>query len=139
MEYSCQKVRLFRMSSKAQCKIWKEKQNLSHQEQKQTLVSIPTADLNIYCMISVLTVKKSEVNMLLNNSLPYFTCFLAPILPTLALTRVWHPGILGKTNLGVGSLYVRRRKPQAQVGKLLSASACVPRENVPHHTTSYTN
>lgn len=44
---------------------------------------------------------------------------------------LWH---IWKTNLGVGSLCLRRRKPQAQVGTPLSASACGPRERTsPHH------
>lgn len=59
---------------------------------------------------------------------------LAPTAPNTSSNKTLTLGHIWKTNLGVRSLCERRRKPQAQLGTLLSASACDPRERTsPHH------
>ena len=59
--------------------------------------------------------------------------FLAPHSQKLVLTRLLHSGIFEKQTSGVRSVCERRRKPQAQVGTVLSASACDPRERTSPH------
>lgn len=68
--------------------------------------------------------------------LTLFTHLSQPPLPKkLALTILLHSGICEKQT-SVRSLCQRRRRPQAQVGTVLSASACDPRERTsPHHLT----
>lgn len=63
-----------------------------------------------------------------------YTPFLTPCPKKLALTRLLHSGIFERQTSGSVPFVRGGGKPQAQVGTVLSASACGPREcTSPHH------
>ena len=136
------------MSSKAQSsEIWKERESRVDKSKTKTATNSCSSHwiFNVVLVWSfplTLTFMDNHLIVIYLTFLEIFTIVYKPLLvplpKKLGLNRLLHSGICEKQTSGSIPFVRGGGKPQAQVGTVLSASACDP-VNVPHHTTSYTN